>query len=69
MIKHLRNDLKSHALLLLGLIFSDCLTRLFLRVTRQDPLSRVTLDSWLADGPPGAEAQSMVMFFGGVKCR
>jgi len=65
-MKHLGNDLKSHALLLLGLNFSDWLTRLFLRVSRQDPLSRVTLDSWLADGPPGAVAQSMVMFFGGV---
>jgi TIR domain/SIR2-like domain len=64
-MKHLGNDLKSHALLLLGLNFSDWLTRLFLRVSRQDPLSRVTLDSWLA-GLPGAEAQSMVMFFGGV---
>ena len=65
-MKHLGNDLKSHALLLLGLNFSDWLTRLFLRVSRQDPLSRVTLASWLADGPPGAVAQSMVMFFGGV---
>ena len=65
-MKHLGNDLKSHALLLLGLNFSDWLTRLFLRVSRQDPLSRVTLASWLADGPPGAIAQSMVMFFGGV---
>jgi hypothetical protein len=65
-MKHLANDLKSHALLLLGLNFSDWLTRLFLRVSRQDPLSRVTLASWLADGPPGAVAQSMVMFFGGV---
>jgi hypothetical protein len=65
-MKHLGNDLKSHALLLLGLNFSDWLTRLFLRVSRQDPLSRVTLASWLADGPSGAVAQSMVMFFGGV---
>jgi TIR domain-containing protein len=65
-MKHLGNDLKSHALLLLGLNFSDWLTRLFLRVSRQDPLSRVTLASWLADGPPGAVAHSMVMFFGGV---
>ena len=65
-MKHLGNDLKSHALLILGLNFSDWLTRLFLRVSRQDPLSRVTLASWLADGLPGAEAQSMVMFFGGV---
>jgi hypothetical protein len=65
-MKHLGNDLKSHALLLVGLNFSDWLTRLFLRVSRQDPLSRVTLASWLADGPAGTEAQSMVMFFGGV---
>src|ERR1700722_7007644 len=65
-MKHLGNDLKSHALLLLGLNFSDWLTRLFLRVSRQDPLSRVSLASWLADGPPGAMAQSMGMFFGGV---
>ncbi|MBV8451139.1 MAG: toll/interleukin-1 receptor domain-containing protein [Deltaproteobacteria bacterium] len=65
-MKHLSSDLKSHALLLLGLNFSDWLTRLFLRVSRQDPLSRVTLASWLADGPPGTVAQSMVMFFGGV---
>jgi TIR domain/SIR2-like domain len=65
-MKHLGNDLKSHALLLLGLNFSDWLTRLFLRVSRQDPLSRVTLASWLADGPPGAMAPSMVIFFGGV---
>ena len=65
-MKHLGNDLKSHALLLIGLNFSDWLTRLFLRVSRQDPLSRVTLASWLADGPPGTVAQSMVMFFGGV---
>ena len=65
-MKHLGNDLRSHALLLLGLNFSDWLTRLFLRVSRQDPLSRVTLASWLADGPPGTVPQSMVMFFGGV---
>jgi TIR domain len=65
-MKHLGNDLKSHALLLLGLNFSDWISRLFLRVSRQDPLSRVTLASWLADGPSGAVAQSMVMFFGGV---
>jgi hypothetical protein len=65
-MKHLGNDLKSHALLLLGLNFSDWLTRLFLRVSRQDPLSRVTLVSWLADGLPSTMAQSMVMFFGGV---
>ena len=65
-MKNLGNDLKSHALLILGLNFSDWLTRLFLRVSRQDPLSRVTLASWLADGLLGAEAQSMVMFFGGV---
>jgi hypothetical protein len=65
-MKHLGSDLKSHALLLLGLNFSDWLTRLFLRVSRQDPLSRVTLASWLADGPPGTMAPSMVMFFGGV---
>jgi hypothetical protein len=65
-MKNLGNDLKSHALLLVGLNFSDWLTRIFLRVSRQDPLSRVTLASWLADGPPGSVAQSMVMFFGGV---
>jgi TIR domain/SIR2-like domain len=65
-MKHLGYDLKSHALLILGLNFSDWVTRLFLRVSRQDPLSRVTLVSWLADGPPCAEAQSMVLFFGGV---
>ena len=65
-MKHLGSDLKSHALLLLGLNFSDWLTRLFLRVSRQDPLSRVTLASWLADGPTDYAAQSMVMFFGGV---
>ncbi len=65
-MKHLGNDLKSHALLLIGLNFSDWLTRLFLRVSRQDPLSRVTLASWFADGPPGSVPQSMVMFFGGV---
>jgi hypothetical protein len=66
LMKNLSNDLKSHALLLLGLNFSDWITRLFLRVSRQDPLSRVTLSSWLADGPPGTFAKSMVMFFGGV---
>jgi hypothetical protein len=65
-MKHLANDLKSHALLLVGLNFSDWVTRIFLRVSRQDPLSRVALASWLADGPPGAMAQSMVMFFGRV---
>jgi hypothetical protein len=65
-MKHLGSDLKSHALLLLGLNFSDWLTRLFLRVSRQDPLSRVTLASWLADGLTDSAAQSMVMFFGGV---
>jgi hypothetical protein len=65
-MKHLGSDLKSHALLLMGLNFSDWLTRVFLRISRQDPLSRVTLASWLAGGTSPAEAQSMVMFFGGV---
>ncbi|MBV9492186.1 MAG: toll/interleukin-1 receptor domain-containing protein, partial [Verrucomicrobia bacterium] len=65
-MKHLASDLKSHALLALGLNFSDWLVRLFLRVTRQDPLSRVSLASWVAEGPPGAVPQSMVLFFGGV---
>jgi hypothetical protein len=65
-MKHLASDLKSHALLVLGLNFSDWLVRLFLRVTRQDPLSRVSLVSWVAEGPPGAVPQSMVLFFGRV---
>ena len=65
-MKHLGSDLKSHALLLLGLNFSDWITRLFLRVSRQDPLSRVTLACWLADQPTDSAAESMVMFFGGV---
>jgi hypothetical protein len=65
-MKHLGNDLKSHALLLVGLNFSDWVTRIFLRVSRQDPLSRVTLASWLAEGPPEAVPRSMVMFFGRV---
>jgi hypothetical protein len=65
-MKHLGSDLKSHALLLLGLNFSDWITRLFLRVSRQDPLSRVTLASWLADKPTDSATQSMVIFFGGV---
>ncbi|HEY0793381.1 MAG TPA: toll/interleukin-1 receptor domain-containing protein [Chthoniobacterales bacterium] len=65
-MKHLASDLKSHALLALGLNFSDWLVRLFLRVTRQGPLSRVSLASWVAEGPPGVIPQSMVLFFGGV---
>jgi hypothetical protein len=49
-MKHLGNDLKSHALLLVGLNFSDWVTRIFLRVSRQDPLSRVTLRERLGAG-------------------
>jgi hypothetical protein len=59
-MRHLGNDLKSHALLLIGLSFSDWLTRLFLRVSRQNPLSRVTLASGsLMDRPaPWLRARS-----------
>jgi hypothetical protein len=65
-MRNISADLRSNALLAIGLNFSDWLVRLLLRITRQDPLCRVTLHSWLAEGPPENVSQSMVLFFGGV---
>ena len=65
-MRNLSADLRSNALLAIGLNFSDWIVRLLLRITRQDPLSRVSLHSWLAEGPPERVPQSMVLFFGGV---
>lgn len=65
-MRHLSADLRSHAVLTIGLGFSDWITRLLLRITRQEPLSRLSLHSWLAEGPPDSVPRSMVMFFGGV---
>lgn len=64
-MRNLSADLKSQALLAIGLNFSDWVARLLLRIARQDSLSRVSLNSWLAEGPHGV-SPSMVMFFGGV---
>lgn len=64
-MRNLSADLKSQALLAIGLNFSDWIARLLLRIARQDSLSRVSLHSWLAEGPHGV-SPSMVMFFGGV---
>lgn len=64
-MRNLSADLRSQAVLAVGLNFSDWIARLLLRIARQDSLSRVSLNSWLAEGPMGV-SQSMVMFFGGV---
>lgn len=63
---HLARDLKESGLLILGLNFSDWLVRFFLRVAKQDPLSKIQTHTALAEGPPGGLPESMVMFFGGV---
>lgn len=65
-MRNLSADLRSHAILAIGLSFSDWISRLLLRIARQEPLSRVSLHSWLAEGPPDTVARSMVLFFGGV---
>ncbi|MCX6879260.1 MAG: toll/interleukin-1 receptor domain-containing protein [Verrucomicrobia bacterium] len=63
---HLARDLNEHSLLVLGLNFSDWLVRFFLRVAKQDALSRIQTHNSLAEGPPCSVPESMVMFFGGV---
>lgn len=66
-MEKLARDLKEHGLLILGLNFSDWLVRFFLRITKQSRLSESRSNTEvLAVGSAGAEAESMVLFFGGV---
>jgi hypothetical protein len=65
-MRNLSADLRSQALLAIGMNFSDWIVRLLLRIARQDSLSRVSLHSWLAEGPPQNVCKSMVLFFGGI---
>jgi hypothetical protein len=66
-MERLGRDLKEHGLLFLGLHFSDCLVRFFLRVTKQDRLSMLRVHrAYLADGPEDFSPQSLVLFFGAV---
>jgi len=65
-MRNLSADLRSHALLAIGMNFSDWIVRLLLRIARQDSLSRVSIHSWLAEGPLEKVSKSMVLFFGGV---
>jgi TIR domain/SIR2-like domain len=61
----LGRDLKEHGLLFLGLHFSDWLVRFFLRVAKQDRLSRIEVHrAYLADTPDDFSPQSLVLFFG-----
>ena len=65
-MRNLSAELRSQALLAIGLNFSDWIVRLFLRMARQDSLSRVSLHSWLAEGPLENVSKSMVLFFSGI---
>jgi hypothetical protein len=63
---NLASDLKEHALLVLGLNFSDWLTRFFLRITMQNRLSERKQIEYIAEDPPAAASETMVMFFGKI---
>jgi TIR domain-containing protein/SIR2-like protein len=66
-MEKLARDLKEHALLVLGLNFSDWLVRFFLRITKQSRLSEARANTEvLAVGPPVGPSEGMVLFFGGV---
>lgn len=64
-MEKLARDLKEHALLVIGLNFSDWLVRFFLRITRQSRLSesRGNMEV-LAVERAAAGTESMVLFFG-----
>ena len=67
LVERLSRDLKEHGLLVLGLQFSDWLVRFFLRVTKQERLSKVCVhQAYLADGPDERVPESLVLFFGAV---
>jgi hypothetical protein len=64
-MEKLARDLKEHALLVIGLNFSDWLVRFFLRITRQSRLSESrTNTEVLAVERAAAGSESMVLFFG-----
>lgn len=63
---NLASDLKEHALLVLGLNFSDWLTRFFLRIAMQNRLSERKLIEYIAEHPTAAASETMVMFFGKI---
>ena len=65
-MRNISADLRSQALLAIGMNFSDWIVRLLLRIARQDSLSRMSIHSWLADGLPENVSKSMVLFFGGI---
>jgi len=66
-MEKLARDLKEHALLVIGLNFSDWLVRFFLRITRQSRLSESrTNTEVLAVERAAAGSESMVLFFDGV---
>jgi hypothetical protein len=66
-MERLGRDLKEHGLLLLGLNFSDWLVRFFLRVSKQERLSRLRVhQAYLAEGADDFSPPSLVLFFGAV---
>ncbi len=66
-MERLARDLKEHALLFIGLNFTDWLVRFFLRVSKQEPFSTPqTNRAYLADGCGEFPAKSMVIFFQAV---
>ena len=63
-MERLSRDLKEHALLFIGLNFTDWLVRFFLRVSKQEPFSTPqTNRAYVADEYGGFPAKGMVVFF------
>jgi hypothetical protein len=65
-MRNLSADLRSFALLAVGLRFSDWVLRLLLRIARQETLSQVRQYSWFAEGSETDVAPSSIMFFGTI---
>lgn len=70
-LPHLARDLKEHALLVLGMNFSDWLLRFFLRVTKQGRLSENrSVSEVLATSPldarPAVPTDPGIFYFGGL---
>jgi hypothetical protein len=67
-MRNLSADLRNHAILAIGLRFSDWVLRLLLRIARQETLSRVTPYSWFAEGSMDVVPESAALFFSSVSC-
>jgi hypothetical protein len=65
-MKNLALDLREHSLLVVGLNFSDWLVRFFMRVARQEKLSKSQNVDYLAEAPTERLPKSIVLFFGGA---